>query len=174
MHEEANESEEKHDESHSKRRDVGPDALLLGVATLHESTDISDSEQEDDRGEANGSVKLCIGQGLECVDDDLVRGLASVDLRKTKKNRHLCRHDGDASTSDEGRDGDIGDELDDPTKTEQTEEQKDCTRHQTQSVGDFFVGVFSGAGAVDMADDLTDKEGADGCCLRCVSAEGLS
>lgn len=80
MHEEADESEEKHDKSHSKRRDVRPDALLLGVATLHESTDISDTEQEDDRGETNGSVKLCIGQGLEGVDDDLVRGLASVDL----------------------------------------------------------------------------------------------
>lgn len=93
------------------------------MSLFHIGTEVSNGKQQDDRCDTNRSIKLGVGQRLECVDDDLVRGVSRVNARNAERTRDLSRHDGDTCGSDEGRDGDVRDEFDDPSQSEESKEE---------------------------------------------------
>ena len=88
-------------------------------------TKVANHEQHDETRQPDRSVQLGVRQALQGVDDDLVGSLTGIDALDAEGDGRLGRHYGDAGSCDEGGNGNIWNELDDPAEAEQAKEEQD-------------------------------------------------
>lgn len=93
---------EKDNKGSSEGRDEEVSLLTVRLLLGHLCAEDSDTVEHDESGETESSVNLGGAKSLECVDDDSVAGIASVDARDAHELGNLTGSNADTRASHEG------------------------------------------------------------------------
>lgn len=159
------------DKSSAQRRNEEEQLGAMGLLLGEVGADAADEVQHDERAEANGRIEVGVGKPLECVDDDLVRRLAGLDVGNSHELGDLANGDVDGGARHEGADGGQGDEFDEPAESRQTEEDDDGAGDDGERRSDNMA-LDLGELVLGLENDVTRYLGHDGHGLGELSAGG--
>lgn len=121
------------DKGGSQSRDEEVELGTLGLLLGHERAKATDTVEHDERAQTESSVQLGLGKSLESVDDDSVRSGTGVDTLDAHKLGNLAGNNVDGRACHEGADGGQGNDLDDPTNSDETHERDNGTNNDSKS-----------------------------------------
>lgn len=171
MYQKADQGVEKNSKGQPQRAEHVPQASALGLAFGHMFASPLDQTEEYQRAHTNGSIQLDTRQALANIDKDVVSGALGVDASDAEQRGSLAQRDGNGSTGDKSRDGDVGNELDDPVEPKEAEEQKDTTGQECLCLGNLLTGELGAVLSNDLVASLADKKRDDGGGLGSVSVD---
>lgn len=162
MNQPANESIQQHDKYLAERRQRAPPSLVHGPFFFHHRTRLAKEEQQGNGTETNCGVELRVPQSLDRVYQDPVWRLSRIDAGNSQHDGQLSGHDGNCCGGDEGRDGDVRNELNKPSQSEQAEEEKQRSRDGREGLRDVLGRVYTWLGFGDFGNDSSDQQRSNG------------